>query len=115
MFFLFLYQQERIRLIRSNGKALNSNLSDLLNSARFINYGSAHNTTVNISIGSRSAIIVSSNTNYGAGGIWFAQYASGSVTVTKIVGDDTHTQFSSDDKVLKVSSTAVNTIFAAVF
>ena len=29
MFFLFSYQQERIRLIRSNGKALNSNLDEL--------------------------------------------------------------------------------------
>ena len=28
MFFLFSYQQGRIRLIRSNGKALNSNLKD---------------------------------------------------------------------------------------
>ena len=31
MFFLFSYRQERIRLIRSNGKALNSNL-DRINS-----------------------------------------------------------------------------------
>ena len=102
-------------MIRSNGKAVNSNLSDLLNSARFINYGSAYNTTVNINIGYRSAIIVSSNSDYAVGGIWFAQYTSSSIIVTKIVGNDNYTQFSSDNTVLKVSSTSTNIIFAVVF
>lgn len=36
VFFLFSYRQERIRLIRSNGKALNSNLDKLVIYARTV-------------------------------------------------------------------------------
>ena len=47
--FPFLYQQERIRLIRSNGKALNSNLCHKANSKIALEYdGATENKDFNV-------------------------------------------------------------------
>lgn len=95
-----------------NGKL--TNISEVY----FKNYGSIYQKQIDINIGAKSAIIISSNAYYGVGGIWYAQYIldTDTVNLQLICGDDNYTFFTNKGKgTVTVKSTASNYIYMAIF
>ena len=97
---------------------VNGKLAATIAAVYFKNYGGIYQNPIDINIGAKSAIIVSSNAHYGVGGIWYAQYVKDSDTVNfqLICGNTEYTSFTNKGNgVVTVVSNAANYLYVAVF
>lgn len=84
----------------------------------FKSYGSVYQNPTDINIGTRSAIIISSNEAYATGGIWYAQYKRNTNTVITqlICGNAEYTSFTDKGNgIVTAKSIASNYLYVAVF